>query len=837
MTARSIISGLLTLFLTLAIVPTGYARGLDQELEVRVDKAQYQPGEPVTVSVSAAADSDVELELNHLGRTIATATVTTNADGTALWRVVPPETDFRGYMVYADSGSASKTTAIDVSSTWTRYPRMGFLDTYDPSLNADQQRAMLDELAQDYHLNVLQFYDWMWRHEEPIKRLDGELPESWTAWNGDVISPAVVKSLIQEGAARGMAALPYSMSYAALQGFEANGVSADWRLRYGSSGDDWKFEMWQNTPETTLWIMDPSNENWVSHMTQRYQDQIHEFGFDGTHLDQLGNWGSEPNGGMIDADNRSVDLPVAFGHLIDETERITQATAGLNAVDGFGSLRLAESRSDYLYSELWGRHETWQQVDSYLQRQRLESGGKPHVLAAYANNKYQVGQIVEAENGTFTGGVAVDTDHPGFSGTGFVDQFGEPGQSVTVQVTADEARRYGIVPKWSNNTGATAWRTILVDGVEIGRARLGTTGSWDSWSNEAGLSIDLTPGTHSVTFRVDDESDGYINLDSIALSSFDTPSVKLLNAALASMGAHHIEMGQDSEMLVAPYFPDDTKQMSFELREWMQDYYDVITGYESLLFGPGLHESGLGVNVDGIPTSDVPTPRTLWTRSMHNEGYTIIHLVNMLNETDEKWRNPTSEFEPVRDASVRIELGDQPIPEEVFAASPDLDGGRAIELPFTSGSSPTGNWVRVQVPSIDTWTMVYMGEPADGHVINRGSQCLDIAATDPQDGAPVKIADCSDDPSQTWSYTGGQLSTQGLCLDAVSEGASNGTEVTVASCSSDPSQRWLRTPYSQFKHAQSELCLDVVGASMTSGTRLHLWQCHVGSSQKWTEPQ
>lgn len=837
MRIRSALGGLLAVGLCLAACPVGTAQAVDPALDVWVSKAQYAPGEVVDIEVAAAPGTDVELELNHLGHTITTQTVTTDSSGSAVWSITPPPKDFQGYMVHADAGSAAATTAVDVSSTWTRYPRMGYLDRYSADLDIEQQRAVLDELSRDYHLNVLQFYDWMWRHEQPIERVEGALPATWTAWNGDVISPATVKSFIQESDKLGIASLPYSMSYAALQGYEAQGVSADWRLQYRSTSDDWKFEMWPKVVATTLWIMDPSNHAWVDHMQQRYKEQIQEFGFDGTHLDQLGNWGAQPDGGMMDTARKPVDLRVAFEHLVDETKGQTNSPAGLNAVDGFGSLQLAESTSDYLYSELWARHETWQQMHDYLQRQRIESGGKPHIIAAYANNKHLSGQTAEAEDGVLQGGVVIDSDHPGYGGSGFVDQFGEVGQSVTVEVTADEARRYGIVPQWSNHTGETAWRTLLVDGTEVGRMRLGTTGSWDIWSNEGGLSVELSPGVHTVTLRVDEPSDGYINLDSITLSSFDSPSVKLLNSVLASSGAHHIEMGQDGQMLAAPYFPDDTKHMSSELRDWMQTYYDMLTGYESLLFGPGLHESGHDVTVSGIPNSSVPTAKTVWASSMHNEGFTIVHLVNMLNETDDRWRNPTGELRPVKDAVVRVDLGTDPLPQQVFAASPDSNGGRSTSLPFVSGSSETGNWIEVQVPEIAAWTMLYMGEPAEGHVINRGSKCLDVVGDNPVDGSPAQLWDCASHSGQTWSFEDGQLKSMGKCLDVDDQEPTNGTGIHVRECSSQPAQQWIRTDHSQYRNVSSGLCLDVVEGSMNNGARLHLWECHVGSSQKWTKPQ
>ena len=427
--------------------------------DVWIDKARHNPGEQVSVVASATPGAVVRFSLVQLGTPITQGQVVAGADSRAVWNVVAPPRDHMGYMVHADAGETKATTALDVSSDWTTFPRMGYLDSYPLGMTAAEQQGMLLQLSRRYHLNSLQFYDWMWRHEKPIPK--GDLPATWTGWNGDVIAPQTVKSLAQRAKKLGMAPLPYSMSYAALQGFDSHGVAPGWRLKYASTGADWKFLMYADDPRTALWMMDPSNQNWVSHMQAEYRAQIQQMGFEGTHLDQLGNWGGAADGGMTTAAGKRVDLPVALAGMVDTTRRSTGRPAGLNAVDGFGAKQLAESASTYLYSELWERNETWTRLQSYVNKQRLDSGGKPAVIAAYANNKHLSGITSEAELGTRSG-VSTNTNHTGFTGSGFVDQFGDPGDEVTLTFDAPESRRYGIVPKWSNHTSQTAWRTVLV---------------------------------------------------------------------------------------------------------------------------------------------------------------------------------------------------------------------------------------------------------------------------------------------------------------------------------------------------------------------------------------
>lgn len=802
------------------------------------DQARYAPGAPVTVTAEVSGTGPVTFSLVHLGETVQSATVQADGSGTVSWTMTPPSTDFTGYLVHVDAGGSSTQTAIDVSSTWTRFPRMGYLDEYPAGMSTAQSREIVGDLARKYHLNALQFYDWMWRHEAPIERDASEQPVStWTAWNGDVIAPSTVSELIDAGHEQNIAALPYSMSYAALEGFSAHGVDPDWRLKYRSDGTDWKFMMLPNRPDTNLWIMDPTNTGWRDHITAQYQDQIATFGFDGTHLDQLGNWGGgAADGGMENVAGAPVDIPIGFRDLVSQTKALTGKPVGFNAVDGFAGSTLASGSSDYLYTELWENHETYAQVQSYLAEQRLQSGGKAAVTAAYLNYRSDTGDRFEAESGSLVG-VGTNTNHPGYTGTGFVDGFGDQGDSVTVTVTAPESRRYGIVPRWANATGATATRTVWIDGVRAGTLKMTPTSDWDTWSSEAGFGVQLSAGTHTVKVSVDSGDSGFVNLDSITLGTFDTPSVQLADAALAASGASHIEMGQGDQMLVAPYFLDDSKQMSSKLSTWMQSYYDVITGYENLLYGPTLRQLPNTVQIAGHSVSSDGSADTIWASPMRNDGVDVLHLIN-LTGNDAQWRNPASPAPTLSDLPVKYYLGDAADPATIRIASPD-DGGRSQTLPFTTGSDQGGRYVSFSVPTLKNWSFVYFGDSTrgNGNVVTQASTCLDVAGGGSADGTPVQVWNCASVPAMQWTYQDGKLSALGKCLDLVASGTADGTLAHLWSCAGVPSQAWERTPSGQYMNPASGKCLDLVGGSTANGTRAHLWSCHAGASQKWTTPQ
>jgi hypothetical protein len=119
----------------------------------------------------------------------------------------------------------------------------------------------------------------------------------------------------------------------------------------------------------------------------------------------------------------------------------------------------------------------------------------------------------EAEFGTNVG-VAANNNHPGFTGTGFVDGFTAAGDSVTVDVHASVSGSHNLKFRYANGSGASATRTVFVDGVSVGTVTLPATANWDTWGT-ATLSTSLTPGKHAIRLSY---SAGAINLDNVTVA-------------------------------------------------------------------------------------------------------------------------------------------------------------------------------------------------------------------------------------------------------------------------------------------------------------------------------
>lgn len=113
--------------------------------------------------------------------------------------------------------------------------------------------------------------------------------------------------------------------------------------------------------------------------------------------------------------------------------------------------------------------------------------------------------------------VTTNTDHPGYTGTGFVDGFATTGDAVEFDVWAEQTGTHQLQFRYGNGAATAAARTIRVDGVSIGDLTLAPTGSWSQWAT-AGISTSLTPGRHTVRIEYGPGSAGGINLDNLVLA-------------------------------------------------------------------------------------------------------------------------------------------------------------------------------------------------------------------------------------------------------------------------------------------------------------------------------
>ena len=131
--------------------------------------------------------------------------------------------------------------------------------------------------------------------------------------------------------------------------------------------------------------------------------------------------------------------------------------------------------------------------------------------------------LYELEDGLLTGGAQFDTEHAGYSGTGFVSGFGTVGASVKVDVDAAKAGDYRMALRYANGPNpfdGPKTISLIVNGTSR-QITLPPTGAWPSYQ----LYVDdvaLDAGANTIELKHAAGDDGHVNLDSLRLAPAGT---------------------------------------------------------------------------------------------------------------------------------------------------------------------------------------------------------------------------------------------------------------------------------------------------------------------------
>jgi len=351
-------------------------------VEAYPDQAFYRPGEEVRLLIYLSNDlghrvsvkvvATIRFLAEEVARVEQAITVLPGAQRHELAWAPPPQHP-RGYGVDLQlldgQGTVLSTasTSLDVLERWTQAPRYGFLTDFSPGRS--QVEETMDWLIR-YHINGLQFYDWMYRHEGLLTD-----QEPYRDPLGRLLSRRTVEALIDAAHRRNIAAMPYTAIYGASVPFFK--THPDWALRKGNGelfpfGDDF------------LYIMDPSPDSpWTRHLMGEFAEVTRETRFDGIHLDQYG----DPKSGF-DAQGNPVELATVIPAFIDLTKAAVtavrpDAAVVFNAVNNWPIERVATANQDFVYIEVWSPHTLYQDLWKLVVNAQRLGGGKPVVLAAY----------------------------------------------------------------------------------------------------------------------------------------------------------------------------------------------------------------------------------------------------------------------------------------------------------------------------------------------------------------------------------------------------------------------------------------------------------------------
>lgn len=705
-------------------------------VRVFTDKARYNPNDTATITVELdnktgiSWSGNVFLTVYHLETSVYNTIVSKNLDANTTGEVSftynVPNDDYTGYLVkaYIDENNF-KTTAIDCSSDIDRYPRYGYVAEFPAGQSTVVSDEMIEELSEDYHINAFQFYDWMWRHDEMIKRTNGVVDSTWTDLFGRTIDSGTISDLVSAAQNENAAAMAYVMSYAAREGYDLYGVDPSSGL-YSDRNHNNQLNVDFGNESTYLWLFNPADAKWQDYIIGQYEDSIDTLGFDGLQIDQMGQ-----RNNIFDYYGQKVYLEDTFSSLVNEAKDAVGESKEVtfNIVDGTSNGWAVKdvsmnANSDFNFSEIWWQSNSYNDIKNYIEEVRNNSEGKSLVLAAYMNYRDNTGERYEAESGTLNG-VNINENHVGYTGNGFVDGFVDVGDSVEFNVDITEEGLYPLVFRYSNDIGSTATRNVYIDGIKIGTIELKDLESWDSWSHlDSSIATTLTVGLHDIKIAYDSENSGAINLDSMTLGAFDEDSVRLANATFAASGAFHIELGANKNhatMLPHEYYASLSKTMRSDLRYAMMEHYDFITAYENLLFDSDINFGDAGtqfIDIEGELITGSGEGGKIWSLLRQKEEYDIIHLINLTGENDIEWRNETSAPVLKSNLQTRYYIDSNKTVTDVYFASPDVNDGLTELINYTTGTDLKGAYIEFTVPTLEYWDMIYiksvLSNPTDG---------------------------------------------------------------------------------------------------------------------------
>ncbi len=369
----------------------------DETMVCRTEKSMYAPGETAVVCLEnlPAEATALRARLYSLERCVWDWQL----PASKRFPLSLPDADGRGYALEVEALDeqqnvlTSAFAAVDVSSSWTKFPRYGYVWDFTPSADAESKA---DEMAR-YHLNGVQFYDWQYRHHRPL----ADDLSGWRDWSGRWISGDTVRAYLRAAHDRGMACMAYNMIYAANETYltDGSGVQADWRL-VRANGADFTCDMDAKLgPVGVLQYFNLLNPDWQSYIFAQENRVFEAFDFDGWHGDTIGENGPmrTADGGPLgyDADGKPIYL-VKDGYtafLNAAKAAIGDKYLAFNPVGAQGIENVNVSAVDVLYTEFWpwDRNANGRLYDDYYTLHRAilgaceQSGGKSLIVAAYVN--------------------------------------------------------------------------------------------------------------------------------------------------------------------------------------------------------------------------------------------------------------------------------------------------------------------------------------------------------------------------------------------------------------------------------------------------------------------
>lgn len=143
--------------------------------------------------------------------------------------------------------------------------------------------------------------------------------------------------------------------------------------------------------------------------------------------------------------------------------------------------------------------------------------------------------VVEAESGALSGGAQVQTDHTGYTGSGFVGGFTDANKGnaqVGLTVNVATAGSYSVGLRFANGTGGARSLSLYVNGTRLKQTVLNATADWNSWATQT-ESVTLNAGNNTLAYKYDSTDNGNVNVDSLSVAGGGGTAADLVVTSLS----------------------------------------------------------------------------------------------------------------------------------------------------------------------------------------------------------------------------------------------------------------------------------------------------------------
>jgi len=329
--------------------------------KVTVDKAQYHPGESVKIEIflkeeilNNITNDYLKVEINDLDLKFYNTEIRlielkhNLASSIVLSWQIPREIHFEGFGLDVKYYKNEQliglySTGFDVVEKWFQAPRYGFLSEFNPDKKEKAINQRL-EIMKNLHLNIVQFYDWMYRHHQLLP-----LQEEYKDIFNRSLSLRIVKKQVDGCKKNGMLPIAYGAMYGAEREFVVE--HPDWiaATRDGVT----KNSLCNDNPEY-IQIMNIADDcPWREYIVDQYQQVIEKLDFEGIHIDQYGF--PKTYYSLVNNKRELKDMAAEFGRFIEYTRKeLGEETALIfNAVNNWPVEVVASKPQDVVYIEVW----------------------------------------------------------------------------------------------------------------------------------------------------------------------------------------------------------------------------------------------------------------------------------------------------------------------------------------------------------------------------------------------------------------------------------------------------------------------------------------------------